>query len=423
VTKYPSTWDEKALSEVAEVQLGRQRSPQHHHGPNMRTYLRAANVTWGGLDLKDVKSMNFTDVEMETYRLCSGDIVVNEASGSPSEVGKPAMFRGEIEDCAFQNHLIRIRSKSIEKEFLLYFLMNNALSGEYVSQSQGVGINHLGKTKLASWITPVPPVVEQQRIVEILEEQFSRLDAALASVRTVRNKALAFRVSYLHDVFINDATGLLGLEPMPLRDLLALSIGGIWGDEPGVGEIDVNVIRVTELKAFGKIEPSTAARRSVSEKQLLSRELHEGDLLLEKSGGGPKTPVGRVGIVVGIDARSVCANFMQLMRPDIQQVEAHFLFHFLNYFHMAGNTSSLQTSTTNIRNIKAREYLETPVPLGSLDDQRRVIAQIESELSRLESAMVVCNQLEFRIASQRRSLLHAAFNGTLTARWRETADV
>ena len=203
----PRDWTMERLDAVATVQLGRSRSPKNHSGPNMRPYLRAANVTWRGLDLADVSEMNFSDKEMGTYRLEPGDILVNEASGSASEVGKAAVFRGEIPDCGFQNHLIRVRTTDLDNAYLHHFLMHNALSGAYVAESQGVGINHLGKGKLSAWPTPVPPLPEQQRIVEILEEQLSRLDAALDSVRVVREKAAQFRRSLLHAAFTGALTG------------------------------------------------------------------------------------------------------------------------------------------------------------------------------------------------------------------------
>ena len=57
----------------------------------MHKYLRAANVSWDGLKLDDVKSMNFGAAEMEYYRLRRGDILLSEASGSLKEVGKPAI--------------------------------------------------------------------------------------------------------------------------------------------------------------------------------------------------------------------------------------------------------------------------------------------------------------------------------------------
>ena len=202
----PNDWQCSRLDEVAKVQLGRQRSPKHHTGPSMRPYLRAANVTWKGLDVSDVSEMNFTDEEMETYRLKDGDILVNEASGSASEVGKAVVFRGEIEDCGFQNHLIRVRVTSVNPSYLYQFLVKNAVLGEYLRESQGVGINHLGKTKLASWPVPIPSLKEQMRIVEILEEQLSRLDASLEIADVIEKKALAFRRSLLQAAFSGNLT-------------------------------------------------------------------------------------------------------------------------------------------------------------------------------------------------------------------------
>lgn len=91
MTDLPPGWEHVRLDEIAEVRLGRQRSPKNHAGTHMRPYIRAANVDWDGLKLDDVKEMNFTDQEAETYRLQPGDIVVGEASGSAGEVGKPAL--------------------------------------------------------------------------------------------------------------------------------------------------------------------------------------------------------------------------------------------------------------------------------------------------------------------------------------------
>jgi type I restriction enzyme S subunit len=121
----------------------------------MRPYVRAANVGWSGVLLDDVKTMNFTDSEMDAYRLEQGDLLLGEASGSASEVGKPAIWRGEIADCAFQNTLIRVRPKGPDPEYLLHYFRHQALSGKLAAAARGVGIYHLGSDALAKWIGPV----------------------------------------------------------------------------------------------------------------------------------------------------------------------------------------------------------------------------------------------------------------------------
>ncbi|MGH7331566.1 MAG: hypothetical protein ACREKS_02230, partial [Candidatus Rokuibacteriota bacterium] len=65
----PEGWCWTSIGAVGNVQLGRQRAPQHHVGPNMRPYLRVANVFEDRIDTADVMEMNFDPGEYETYRL------------------------------------------------------------------------------------------------------------------------------------------------------------------------------------------------------------------------------------------------------------------------------------------------------------------------------------------------------------------
>ncbi len=177
-----------------------------------------------------------------------------------------------------------------------------------------------------------------------------------------------------------------GWKLIPLREVLLHTIGGVWGASPGEGEVDVKVFRATELRNDGTLQPETAAIRSVSSKQLASRRLVAGDILLEKSGGGPTQPVGRVVRVPAHDGSAVCSNFVQLLRADPSKAEPSFLFWQLWYWHAVGRTVPLQTSSTNIRNLKTKDYLAEQAILPSLHEQRRIVATIEEQLSRLEAA-------------------------------------
>ncbi|WP_207007811.1 restriction endonuclease subunit S [Nocardioides aromaticivorans] len=194
-----------------------------------------------------------------------------------------------------------------------------------------------------------------------------------------------------------------------LQELLETSIGGVWGKEPGVDELDVRVWRVTELKSGGRLDPSTAAHRSISKRQYYSRALRPGDLVLEKSGGGPATPVGRVGLVTAVSEPSVCANFMQLLRPRAEVVESRFLHLYLNHLHASGGTAHMQTASTNIRNLKASAYVELEVPIPSLDEQRRIVAILEDHLSRLDAAVLSIELNLARLDRLRQSVVDDAF--------------
>ncbi|NLE81403.1 MAG: restriction endonuclease subunit S [Rhodococcus sp.] len=211
------------LAEVAEVKLGRQRSPKNHDGPNMRKYLRAANVGWSGLLLDDVKEMNFTNAELAQFRLEPGDILLNEASGSPREVGKPALWQGELDNCAFQNTLLRVRpSEQVDSRYLLHFFRHEAESGEFVRGSRGTGINHLGRAALARWLIPLPPVEEQRRIAAILDHA----DALRAKRRAALARLDALTRSIFIDMFGHPAFNSKGLQTVSLGELGKWQSGG-----------------------------------------------------------------------------------------------------------------------------------------------------------------------------------------------------
>jgi type I restriction enzyme S subunit len=179
----PNTWRWVRVGEIADVRLGRQRSPKHHFGDHMRPYVRAANVTWQGLDLSDVKQMDFPPGVFESYLLQKGDILLNEASGSPSEVGKAAIWNDEIPNCCFQNTLIRVRLHDLWPEYIRLHFLNDARTGRFGRSSQGIGINHLGADRLANMPIALPPLAEQRRIVAKVEHLLRLCDELEARLR------------------------------------------------------------------------------------------------------------------------------------------------------------------------------------------------------------------------------------------------
>lgn len=201
--------------------------------------------------------------------------------------------------------------------------------------------------------------------------------------------------------------------PVPLAELLVSSIGGIWGSEPGTDDVDVDVYRVTELQEFGTLRPSQT-RRAISRKQLESRRLQSGDLLLEKSGGGPNTPVGRVGLVGEHFEESVCANFMQLMRPRQGVVRPRYLHILLNDFHDRGGTRVMQKASTNIRNIKASEYLKVPFAIGAMPEQDAAISAVEEVTAQIVKIRGEMDAAVRYSRALRRALLRSACSGQLT---------
>src|SRR5258706_4144497 len=101
----PHEWQRVRIDAGGEIQLGRQRAPQHHEGQFMRPYLRVANVFEERIDTGDVMTMNFTPDEFQSYALRTGDILLNEGQ-SKELVGRPAIYRDELPGVCFTNTLV-----------------------------------------------------------------------------------------------------------------------------------------------------------------------------------------------------------------------------------------------------------------------------------------------------------------------------
>lgn len=199
--------DSVELRSIAEVRLGRQRSPKNHSGDRMRPYLRAANVDWDRLRLDDVKEMQFTEAEEETYRLRLGDILLTEASGSPAEVGKSVIYRGVPADVCFQNTLLRVRCHSADPEFVQTYLLAEARAGRFMPEARGVGINHLSRARLATLAIDLPSIDVQQEAVARCRDLVDEVTRLKTAVIHQASRTIRLRRSLLTAAFSGRLTG------------------------------------------------------------------------------------------------------------------------------------------------------------------------------------------------------------------------
>jgi type I restriction enzyme S subunit len=198
----PKGWCWAKAGIVGNVQLGRQRAPQHHIGPNMRPYLRVANVFEDRIDTADVMEMNFGPADYEAYRLETGDILLNEGQ-SPHLVGRPAMYRGEVPGACFQNTLVRFRAlPAVDPAYALIVFRAQLHSLRYLRIAQiTTNIAHLGAERFSGVEFPLPPLAEQRRIVTFVDDALSLAAAAERTVDAGMRRCARLRQSILKWAF------------------------------------------------------------------------------------------------------------------------------------------------------------------------------------------------------------------------------
>lgn len=135
-------------------------------------YLRVANVQDGRLNLAEIKTIPIRVDEQEKYALRPGDLVMTEG-GDPDKLGRSAIWRGEIEGCAHQNHVFRVRpdTKQILPDYLCALSCSQYGKGYFLSVAkQTTGIASINKTQLGRFPVILPPLPLQQEFAARVAE-------------------------------------------------------------------------------------------------------------------------------------------------------------------------------------------------------------------------------------------------------------
>lgn len=160
------------LAELAEIQGGIQKQPRRTPSVNAYPFLRVANVTKNGLELDDIHKIELYDGELERLRLERGDLLVVEGNGSPTQIGRAALWNGAIENCVHQNHLIRVRPDARILPKYVEAIWNSPKNRRQLTDlaSSSSGLYTLSVSKLKSLMLPVPPLERQRDLVKRVED-------------------------------------------------------------------------------------------------------------------------------------------------------------------------------------------------------------------------------------------------------------
>jgi type I restriction enzyme S subunit len=161
----PSTWVWARFGNITQHNAGKTLDKGRNTG-QLRDYITTSNLYWGYFDLNNVKQMPIEDREIERCTARAGDLLIVEGG----EAGRAAVWTKDYEVC-FQNHVHRARFYCDIDPFYVYrFFEKLNLSGEIGQYRKGVGISNMSGKALASIVLPLPPLVEQKRIVAKVDQ-------------------------------------------------------------------------------------------------------------------------------------------------------------------------------------------------------------------------------------------------------------
>lgn len=180
-----------------------------------------------------------------------------------------------------------------------------------------------------------------------------------------------------------------------LKDITGKALSGEWGtdDETGVG---IPVLRTTNFTNEGIVNYENVVTRIITKKDISEKYLQSGDIIIEKSGGSDKQPVGRVIYFDGPENTYLFNNFTGLLRVrDKNEWFPRYVFYSLFANYKKGGTRPFENKTTGLHNLKTDDYVSryeiTEIPLNKqiaicaqLDQILKVINLRRKELSNLD---------------------------------------
>ena len=166
---YPAGWQQTILGELFNHNTGKALNSANRDGI-MKDYLTTSNVYWNKFDFTVIKQMSFKESELDKCTVTKGDLLVCEGG----DIGRSAIWNYDYDIC-IQNHIHRLRPKidlcvPFYYYTLAYLKENNLIGGK------GIGLLGLSSNALHKIEIPLPPLAEQQRIVQKIKELFLVLD-------------------------------------------------------------------------------------------------------------------------------------------------------------------------------------------------------------------------------------------------------
>ncbi|MGW3423522.1 restriction endonuclease subunit S [Streptomyces phaeochromogenes] len=404
----PAGWDWVNLAQVCDVTGGIQKQAKRRPVQNKFPFLRVANVGRGSLDLGDIHEVELFEGELERFRLTNGDLLVVEGNGSPDQVGRAALWHGAIKDAVHQNHLIRVRPTSVIDPRFLELLWNSPdISAQLLRVAQSTsGLYTLSTSKLNRVEFALPPLAEQRRIVEALEEQLSRIDAAVASLDAGRRRARG-----LGPVTLTAVLGRIGDVPVSrLADLLSEPLRNGHSAKATTDSAGIRTLNLTAVTQNDFSDTNT--KLTVADPhRVRDLWLTRGDILVQRS----NTPdlVGTTAMYEGPDGWAIFPDLLIRVRVSDDVLPEYVTLVLQSRRGRTYFKSRAKGLAGSMPKIDQAAIEGFTIPVPPLEVQKRVVAEMQDELERVSRVSSELDRARKRSAGLRNALLRTAFSGAL----------
>lgn len=328
---------------------------------------------------------------------------------------------GSIGKCGYlmcegtTNQQINSAIPKINSLCLYYYLCTENFVQNLLSMASATTIAIVNKSKMESCAFPLPPLSEQQRIVERIEELFAKLDEAKERLQEVADSFAVRKAAILHKAFTGELTKQWRCEN---------GVSDESWEEKTIGEIcsslkygtskkssddgEVVVLRMGNLQN-GEIDWSNLAYTS-DEEDIKKYLLKSGDVLFNRT-NSPEL-VGKTSIYRG-EMPAIYAGYLIKLDYEKNIVVGDYLNYYLNSSKAKEYYMQVKTDGVSQSNINAKKIGEFEISLPTITEQHEIVRLIDDLLARERAAQQATEQALASIDLMKKSILARAFRGEL----------
>lgn len=305
---------------------------------------------------------------------------------------------------------LKPRPEIIDRDYLTYYLRSPDFVRFASATVAGVKMPRIIMEKFWNHELPLPPLTEQRRIVEILDQA----DALSKQRAEADAKAARILPALFYQMFGDPLTNPLGWDTQPfgtVKGETGLVTDGDWilsenMDESG----DVRLLQLADIGIGSFLDKSRKFITEEKAKELGCTDVVSGDVLVSRMAD----PIGRACIVPELNQRAITAVDVTIVRPDRGLALPEYVVSLCNTAFFLGKAKAAASGTTRGR-ITRKNLERILVPLPPLTVQTEFVRRYR-ELEKTMADTARSNQILITIFD---SLMHRAFSGILTAKWRE----
>ena len=418
--KLPKNWCWTRIGMVSNFERGitfpaaaKEAAPTEDNIPCLRT----ANVQ-ENLEIDDMIYVNRDFMKGNIAKLVRENDIIMSSANSRELVGKSSLVTHIPFPMTFGGFVLNIRAKEMSSKYLFYFLRHEFLAGKFIGESsQTTNIANINTTTLGNYEIPLPPLPEQQRIVDRIESLFAKLDEAKEKAQAVVDSFETRKAAILHKAFTGELTAKWrrthGVSLDTWKEVAADSLfeyvtSGSRGwakyyDESGavfirMGNLDHGTIELD----FSDIQHVKLPNKAEGQRS----RIRKNDILISIT-----ADVGMVGLVRNDDFEGYINQHIALARPVMSESAEFIAWYLVSDIGLKQMQEKQRGATKVGLSLNDIRALQLKIPL--IEEQNEILKVIKMWIGKEQQSQEAAEAVLDQIDLMKKSILARAFRGEL----------